>query len=76
MKGYKENIITGIIRTLGVNSFGIYLVHILVLIPINKLSSNYWIENWILAIICSMALITISKRIFPTLSIKYLGFTK
>lgn len=75
-KGYKENIITGIIRTLGVNSFGIYLVHILVLIPINKLSSNYWIENWILAIICSMALITISKRIFPTLSIKYLGFTQ
>ena len=73
-KKYCENRVFTIIRAIGVNSFGIYLIHMLLLIPICRLTSNCWIVDWILAIICSMALIMISKKIFPKLSNKYLGF--
>lgn len=70
---YYENKVVSVIKTIGVNSFGIYLVHMLLLLPICRLT-NCWITNWILAVICSMTLILILKEIFPKLSNKYLGF--
>ena len=71
---YKENKVFSIIRTIGNNSFGIYLVHMLLLIPICRFISNCWIVDWILTVICSQALIVIFQNIFPKLSNNYLGF--
>ena len=73
-KIYNENAFISIIHIIGVNSFGIYLVHMLVLIFIRRITYVSWIEDWVLAIIYSMALIKFSKLIVPNISNRFLGF--
>lgn len=73
-KIYNENAIISIIHIIGVNSFGIYLVHMLVLIFIRRINHISWIEEWVLAIIFSMALIKLAKLIVPNISNRFLGF--
>lgn len=73
-KIYNENSIISIIHIIGVNSFGIYLVHMLVLIFIRRITHISWIEDWVLAIIFSMALIKLAKLIVPNISNRFLGF--
>lgn len=73
-KIYNENAIISIIHIIGVNSFGIYLVHMLVLIFIRRITHISWIEDWVLAIIFSMALIKLAKLIVPNISNRFLGF--
>lgn len=71
---YKENTITKIVRIIGVNSFGIYLIHMLVLLFIQRLSIENWIVKLVLTLVTSLLIIKIIKKYLPQISIKYLGF--
>lgn len=74
-----ENFYTGnrdeyYIKILGVNSFGIYLTHMLVLLVISKLLPAFWLLRWGLTLVITLFFIIMLKRLFPLVSNRYLGF--
>ena len=73
-KSYARNKVNTYIKTIGDNSFGIYLTHMLVLIVVGRFLPNVWSLKWIITLVVTFFFIIITKRIFPLLSNKYLGF--
>jgi peptidoglycan/LPS O-acetylase OafA/YrhL len=60
---------------IGTISFGIYLIHLYVLVVINKIATmDSWLLSWLLTITASVAVIKLSQKAFPTFSKKFLGF--
>lgn len=70
------NIISSIIEYVGKISFGIYLIHMYIVMVINKYTDvENWGIKWLLTIILSMTVIYSAKKLLPNkITSKYLGF--
>lgn len=63
-----------LLKEIGNQSFGIYLIHIPVLIVVRKLLIIDSILQFIITLIFSILIITIAKKILPQFILKYIGF--
>lgn len=70
-----DNALTIAINYIGGISFGMYLLHMYVVMIVHRyLSINSWIIDWGCILLLTIGIIYITKLIIPTLSNKYLGF--
>lgn len=73
-KLYKSNVYTKPIQQLGENSFCIFLMHSILLIPLRRYCGGFgWLATWVFTTLSCMAFITVSRKILPSKYYKYLG---
>ena len=69
-----SNFLFSLVEYLGKISFGIYLIHMYIIMVINKfIGIEYWSVKFILRFMTSVVVIYCVKRLLPSIS-KYLGF--
>lgn len=73
---YQENkLINRLISYVGRISFGIYLIHrYIILVMSNIVGDCPWVINWMTALIISVFVIVLVRRISPKVFLKYIGF--
>ena len=72
---YKSNHINSIITYIGSISFGIYLIHCLVMMIISRfVHFENWYLYWFISILTTSLIITISRKILPPTINKAIGF--
>lgn len=70
-----DNAFTKAINYIGGISFGMYLLHMYVVMIVHRYRSiNSWIIDWGCVLLLTIGIIYITKLIIPALSKKYLGF--
>lgn len=63
------------IKYIGTISFGIYLIHFLVIIVLNKFNTeSVWLVKWCITLLLSIIVITIGQKLLPIKINRYLGF--
>lgn len=71
---FKENRVTKLLCQIGDYSFGIYLMHMYILLfGVKKLQLN-WIVSTLITLFVCVAAASLARKVSPTLSRKYLGF--
>lgn len=71
----ERNRLNKIISHIGKISFGIYLIHCIVLMILGQIiNTNAWVIKWILVATISIFIIVISRRFLPDRVNKYIGF--
>lgn len=73
---YKSNQFTAIIAYIGKVSFGIYLIHCLVIKMLGGILHVFgWSFSWLVVVIISSVLVMVARRILPYKLNRYLGFS-
>ncbi len=73
---YKSSKLTSIIACIGNISFGVYLIHCLVIKGINYLLPTHsWALSWLLTVILTSIVVAAARKILPHGLNKYLGFS-
>lgn len=73
---YNSNKITSIIVYIGNISFGVYLIHCFVIKGVTYvLPEHSWVLSWLLAVILSLIVVAMARKILPHGLNKYLGFS-
>lgn len=73
---YKSNQFTAIIACIGKVSFGIYLIHCLVIKGLGSMLHVFgWGFSWIVVVIISSVLVMVARRMLPYKLNRYLGFS-
>ena len=71
----ENNTLNQIISYIGRISFGVYLIHCIVLMILSHIiNTNVWVVRWFLAATISILIIMISRRFMPERVNKYIGF--
>lgn len=71
----ENNTLNKIISYIGKISFGVYLIHCIVLMLLGHIiNTNVWIVKWLLVATTSILIIIISRRFLPERFNKYIGF--
>lgn len=72
---FTKNAIVNAVNWIGGISFGIYLLHIYIVLATHHLFPNFnWVETWTIVLCITILLIWIAKSLLPNFSAKYLGF--